>query len=183
MELLSYMVRNAGTVLHKDRIIQAVWDGAFVGDDVLTRAIALLRKALGDDAKDPRYIQIVPRRGYVLIADVSDAETAGPRYQIVKRLGRGAMGEVFLADDTLLHRRVALKFVLEEKQTDASYRKRLLREARAAAALDHPFICKTYTVGQLEGRDFIAMEYVDGRTLRDPRERTCPRLGSRQFSH
>src|SRR4030042_1791018 len=88
------------------------------------------------------------------------------RYQVLKRIGRGGMGEVFLAEDTSLRRRVALKFLPPEMQKDAEARKRFLREARSAAALDHPYICHINEVAESEGRDFIVMEYVDGQTLR-----------------
>jgi Tol biopolymer transport system component/predicted Ser/Thr protein kinase len=87
-------------------------------------------------------------------------------YQIVRPLGHGGMGFVFLAHDTTLHRRVALK-VLDSPADDESARTRLLREARSAAALNHPNICTVYEVGQADGRAFIAMEYVEGRTLSD----------------
>ena len=63
------------------------------------------------------------------------------RYKLVKKLGQGGMGEVFLAEDTVLRRKVALKFVRTENDLDADSEKQVLREARAAAALDHLFIC------------------------------------------
>lgn len=88
-------------------------------------------------------------------------------YRILRQLGRGGMGEVFLARDTSLNRDVALKFLPAEFEQDTTARKRLLREARAAAALDHPFICHIHEVGEVEGKPFIAMEYVEGRTLRE----------------
>jgi serine/threonine protein kinase len=75
------------------------------------------------------------------------------------------MGEVFLADDTELGRRVALKFLKPEAETDPDARRRLSREARAAAILDHPHICSVYEVGEADGRQFIAMQYVEGETL------------------
>ena len=87
-------------------------------------------------------------------------------YQIVRRLGRGGMALVFLAQDTTLHRRVALK-VLDSPADGETARARLLREARNAAALNHPNVCTVYEVGKADGHAFIAMEYVDGRPLSD----------------
>jgi pentatricopeptide repeat protein len=75
------------------------------------------------------------------------------------------MGEVFLAEDVSLNRKVALKFLQPGSASDTG--KRILNEARAAAHLDHPFICKVYEVGEHDGRPFLAMEYVDGQTLSD----------------
>src|SRR5262245_26779884 len=86
-----------------------------------------------------------------------------PRYQIVELIGRGGMGEVCLADDVMLDRKVALKFVTAPGETDGL--EQLLSEARAAAALDHPFICSIYEVTSLNGRPCIAMEYVRGESL------------------
>ena len=87
-------------------------------------------------------------------------------YRILTRLGQGGMGEVYLAEDLLLDRKVALKFLLVGPFDDGADR-RLLREAKAAAHLDHPFICKVYEVGEHEGRPFLATEYVDGVTLHE----------------
>ncbi len=75
------------------------------------------------------------------------------------------MGVVFLAQDRTLDRPVALKFLSDELQQDATARRRFVREAKAAAALDHPYICKIYETGEADGRPFIAMEYVRGETL------------------
>ena len=87
------------------------------------------------------------------------------RYVIRARLGAGGMGEVFLADDTQLGRRVALKLLPPETEADPLARRRLLREAQAAATLDHPHICSVYEVGEADGRQYIAMQYVEGETL------------------
>ena len=75
------------------------------------------------------------------------------------------MGEVYRAEDTTLDRKVALKFLTEELQQDPTARKRFLREAKSAAALDHPYICHIHEVGDVEGKSFISMEYVQGMTL------------------
>lgn len=94
--------------------------------------------------------------------------SAGERvlqYRILRPLGKGGMGEVFLAEDTILQRKVALKFLSSDLAPDATARKLLLREARAAAGLDHPYICRIYEIGEAEGQQFIAMEYVEGTTI------------------
>jgi formylglycine-generating enzyme required for sulfatase activity/tRNA A-37 threonylcarbamoyl transferase component Bud32 len=95
------------------------------------------------------------------------------RYIIRSKLGAGGMAEVYLADDTQLGRRVALKFLPPETETDERARRRLLREARAAATLDHPHICAVFEVGEADGRTYIAMQYVDGEPL-DVRLRRSP---------
>ena len=77
-------------------------------------------------------------------------------YHIRKKLGQGGMGEVYLAQDTALDRTVALKFVLSEVRGGEIARKRLLAEARSAAALDHPFICKVYEAGDVDERHWRA---------------------------
>ena len=87
-------------------------------------------------------------------------------YRILALIGHGGMGEVYLAQDLTLGRKVALKF-LPGETVDDSGRKQLVREAQSAAGLDHPFICKIYEVGDSGGRPFIAMEYVEGMTLRE----------------
>ncbi len=88
-------------------------------------------------------------------------------YRILEKIGQGGMGEVYLANDASLQRQVALKFLSPEMQQDASAHQRFLREARSAAALDHPYICHINEVGEAEGNSFIVMEYVEGRTLKD----------------
>lgn len=88
-------------------------------------------------------------------------------YQILKQLGAGGMGEVYLAKDTRLDRLVALKFLPFDQSVDAETKKRFLQEARAAAALNHPGIVTVYDVGEYEGHLYISMEYVEGRSLKD----------------
>jgi serine/threonine protein kinase len=88
-------------------------------------------------------------------------------YRILEKIGQGGMGEVYLGDDTSLQRKVALKFLPPEMQKDPSAHLRFMREAKSAAALDHPYICHINEVGEAEGRYFIVMEYVEGETLQE----------------
>ena len=89
------------------------------------------------------------------------------QYEIQSLLGKGGMGEVYLAQDTSLNRKVAVKFLPDALHQDEVARTRFLREARAAAALDHPFICKIYEAGEIENTAYIVMEYVEGTTIRE----------------
>src|SRR6059058_692376 len=87
-------------------------------------------------------------------------------FRITAKLGAGGMGEVFLAEDTRLDRKAAIKFLPAEMAGDADRRQRFLTEAKAASALNHPHVCVVYDVGETQdGPPFIAMEFVEGRTL------------------
>ena len=88
-------------------------------------------------------------------------------YRLLRRLGIGGMGEVFLAEDTKLGRNAAIKLIRPEGVTNQEKKKRFLREARAAAVLSHPGIATIYEVGEDNGTDFIAMEYVEGHSLKE----------------
>ncbi|HUS12257.1 MAG TPA: protein kinase [Pyrinomonadaceae bacterium] len=92
-------------------------------------------------------------------------------YRIIKKLGAGGMGEVYLALDTKLDRKVAIKVLAPDFIAEENLKKRLVREARAAAKLDHPNICAIYDVNEADSLTFIVMQYIDGEMLAEKMER------------
>ena len=98
-------------------------------------------------------------------------------YQVRNLLGRGGMGEVYLADDTSLGRKVALKLLPADFTGDTDRVRRFQQEARAASALNHPNIVTIHQIGQVEGRHFFVTEFIDGETLREAIRRAPMKLG------
>src|SRR5262245_17295858 len=141
------------------------------GDDDLRREVESLLAA-HEDAGQFLQSPAVEVAALEIVAD----EVASPapqligrdlaNYRIVSLLGRGGMGEVYLAEDKRLHRKVALKLLPARFTNDTERVRRFEREAKAASATNHPNILTIYEVGQTEGLHFIATEFVDGVTLR-----------------
>jgi aminoglycoside phosphotransferase (APT) family kinase protein len=95
-------------------------------------------------------------------------------FVVVRQIGKGGMGDVYLAEDQKLGRKVALKFLPQEFVQNADRLRRFEQEARAASALNHPNIMTIFEVGEAEGHHFIASEFIEGETLRDKITNTAP---------
>ena len=99
------------------------------------------------------------------VKDLIKGTTFAGRYQVIQELGRGGMGVVYKAHDTKLKRTVALKFLPQELTHISELKDRFMREAQAAAALDHPHICTVYEFDEAEEKTFISMAYIEGQSL------------------
>jgi serine/threonine-protein kinase len=165
--------------------IEQIYHAAVVRDR--ERRASLLAEACSDDAELRREVELLLEaneraEGFMAVPAMElearnlAADMPGTRlavepgqelshYKILSRIGGGGMGEVFLAQDTLLDRKVAIKFLPSYLEADEMAKKRLLREAKAAASLDHPNICTIYEVGNHGEIPYIAMQRIEGESI------------------
>ena len=187
-QVLAALVENPGEVVSRAELRRRLWPNAtFVDFDLaLNTAVKKVRHALGDSAACPRFVETLTKRGYRFVYPVEQedesegSEESGAsldfstpeersgisHYRILEKLGEGGMGLVYRAEDERLERPVALKFLADHALEEPGHRARFIREAKAAARLDHPNICSIYEIDEVDGQIFLAMAFLAGQTVK-----------------
>ena len=158
---LAYAIYEAAAALSAPQRRQHVYataPDAEIAGKVLTMLDEMAHAAHSDELSEPAYIADTP------IPLLPPGSSLGP-YEILNRIGRGGMGVVYRACDPRLDRQVAIKLLPPNTAADLPARERLRREAKAAAALNHPYICKIFEIGEDGDALFLVMEYIAGETL------------------
>lgn len=155
--------RQAGAPASVDEFARRFPDQA----EELRRLITSGRSSLSPRPRPSSGVKGTTARRRAFADTVQELPEIFGRYRIVRRLGAGGMGSVYLAEDTRLKRKVALKVAHVSGPESTQVLERFHREAVAAAGLDHPYLCKVYDVGEVDGVHYLTMEYVEGTTLAD----------------
>lgn len=178
LAILALLLERPGEVVVLEEIRGRLWPNstAVEFEHSVNSAVKRLREALLDKAATPRFVETIRGRGYRFVGNVEPARAATLRgwvpgatvshYRMLGEAGRGGTGVVYRAEDLHLGRIVALKVLPGELSDYAPALGRLRREARMIASLNHPCICTVYELGEASGRLFLAMEYLEGETLR-----------------
>ena len=189
LEMLILLIERAGHLVTREEIAERIWGtNVFLDtDNSINSAIRKIRQVLRDDPEQPRFVQTVIGRGYLFVVSqlrsdsaesastdehriAADGSLLGRKigdYRVLELIGGGGMGVVYRAEDLKLDRQVAIKFLPAELVNTAAAFERMKREAHMASVLEHSNICPIYQLAEFEGRPFIVMPLLNGRTLRE----------------